>query len=134
MSNIVFLSTPQVEKIHDEQIELHGGLPGVRDRNMLESAVSAPKATFDAEFLHKTIYEMAAAYFIGLASNHAFNEGNKRTATMSVFVFLYMNGVYLEIDDDELVEYAVRVVTERLSNQTIAKYLEDHAVAYQRKS
>jgi death-on-curing protein len=112
MENIVFLTTKQVLEIHDEQIELYRGLPGVRDQNLLESAVAQPLASFFGEPLHKSIYEMATAYFISLAKNHAFNDGNKRTASLTVFTFLYMNGLLLQVDEDELVAYTLLIATE----------------------
>ncbi len=128
MLKITFLSINQVIQIHDAQLEISGGgLPGLRDYNLLDSAVAAPKATFGAEFLHKDIFAMAAAYFLSLAKNHAFNDGNKRTAVSTTTTFLQMNGVSLDIDDDELVNFAVRVASEKVSNQEIAAFLKDHA-------
>ncbi len=129
MFQITFLSTPQVEQIHAFQLECNGGgLPGLRDRNLLESAVAAPKATFDGEFLHKDIFAMAAAYFLSLAKNHAFNDANKRTAVSVSTTFLQINGIGLEVSDDELVEFAVRVASEKISVQEIAEFLEKHAI------
>ncbi len=129
MYEITFLTVKQVIEIHEFQL-LHngGGLPGVRDVGLLESAVAAPLATFDKEFLYKGIFEMAAAYFLGLAKNHAFNDGNKRTAVAAVTIFLQMSGIGLVINEDDLVEFTVRVASEKIENQEIATFLEAHAV------
>ncbi|MCA9801982.1 MAG: type II toxin-antitoxin system death-on-curing family toxin [Cyanobacteria bacterium HKST-UBA02] len=126
MVTIVFLSRPEVESLHDEQIELYGGNPGVQDENMLESAIAAPKATYDGRFLYKSIHEMAACYFFGLANNHGFYNANKRTAAIATYVFYQVNGWELEIDNEELVEFAVQVVTEKTTRQEITEFFEKH--------
>lgn len=70
---------------------------------------------------------MAAAYFLSLAKNHAFNDGNKRTAVSTTATFLQLNGIGLEVDEDELVNFAVRVASEKISNEVIATFLEERA-------
>lgn len=128
MFKITFLSTPQVIQIHDLQLEIHGGgLPGIRDHNLLESAVSAPRATFAAEFLHEDVFAMAAAYFLSLAKNHAFNDGNKRTAVSAATTFLQLNGIALATEEDELVTFAVRVASEEIATEEIAAFLRKRA-------
>lgn len=128
MLKITFLSTLQIIQIHDLQIEIHGGgLPGIRDHNLLESAVCAPRATFGQEFLHRSVFTMAAAYFLSLAKNHAFNDGNKRTALSATTTFLQLNGIALQVDDDELVAFTVRIASEKTTNEEIAAFLENHA-------
>lgn len=62
MRNILFLTLAEVVDIHSNQIELYRGLPGVRDINLLSSAIALPHASFHGEYLHNDIYEMAAAY------------------------------------------------------------------------
>lgn len=131
MQNIIFLSTSEVVEIHDLMIAEYGGLPGTRDNNLLESAVGAPKQCFDGYFLNKDIFEMAATYFRSLATNHAFNEGNKRTAAFCAFVFLHKNGYLLELEEDELVEYAIKVTTQKPSREEIAAFLRGNASVMQ---
>lgn len=128
MLKLTFLSVEQVIRIHDVQLEVNGGgMPGIRDLNLLESAVFAPKATLGTKFLHKDIFAMAAAYFFSLAKNHPFNDGNKRTAVSATATFLLLNGTVLEVDDDELVDFAVWVASEEVANQDIAEFLKEHA-------
>jgi len=69
----------------------YGGKPSLRDEKLLESALES-EATFEGEYLHKSIYEMAAAYGFHLCKNHPFIDGNKRIALIALFTFLYVNG------------------------------------------
>lgn len=129
---ITFLSREQVESLHDELIESFGGLPGIKNENMLESAIAAPRATMFGEFLHKTVHEMAGAYLFSLANNHGFNDGNKRTAAHCVSTFYLMNGYRLVIETDEWVEFVVTLASpQKPSKQAIADFLKAHVVACQ---
>lgn len=80
-----------MEAIHREVLAAHGGMPGLRDRPLLEAAVAAPQATHGGEALIKDVFEVAAAYLFYLCSNHPFNDGNKRTALAASLVFLEAN-------------------------------------------
>lgn len=75
-----FINSELVLKIHERQISKFGGSLGIRDQNLLESALAQPKATFGGQLLHSTIYEQAAAYLFHLTMNYPFIDGNKRTA------------------------------------------------------
>lgn len=86
------LTVDIVEELHDEAIRLFGGLDGVRDRALLESAVAAPQATFDGESVFSDIIDVAAAYLFYLCRNHPFLDGNKRAALGACIVFLRLNG------------------------------------------
>lgn len=76
----LFLTLDEVLEIHQQQIDLYGGSHGLRDPGALESAVATPQCTFGDEYLHTTIWEMAAAYLYHLVENHPFIDGNKRSA------------------------------------------------------
>lgn len=90
---IRFLSVDDVLTIHANTIDHEGGSPGLRDPGLLESAVLMPQQRFGGEYLHPGIPEMAAAYMFHIAQNHAFHDGNKRTAVLAALVFLSANGV-----------------------------------------
>jgi death-on-curing protein len=90
---IRFLSLDNVLHIHDDTLREEGGSSGVRDWGLLESAVEMPQAMFDGEYLHRGPAAMAAAYLYHLCRNHAFIDGNKRTAALSAVLFLALNGV-----------------------------------------
>ena len=81
-----------VKAIHEEVLAAHGGMTGLRDEALLESAVAAPQASFSGELLIKDLIEIAAAYLFYLCRNHPFNDGNKRTALATCLVFLETNG------------------------------------------
>jgi death on curing protein len=86
------LDAEAVLAIHAEVLAAHGGLPGVRDRGLLESAVAAPRASFGGKPLIDDPIETAAAYLFYLCRNHPFADGNKRTALATALVFLEANG------------------------------------------
>ena len=105
---------PTVEaviSIHSEVLAAHGGSPGMRSRELLESAVAAPQATIMGSPLISDPIEIAAAYFFYLCSNHAFVDGNKRVALATCLVFLSENGLLkndtLDIDEWENLTLAV---------------------------
>ena len=100
MSDPEFLTLDEVLGIHADQIRRYGGTAGLRDLSLLQSALSMPQATFDDEYLHGTLLEMAAAYLFHLARNHPFVDGIKRTALMCALVFLGLNGYRLEAGPD----------------------------------
>jgi death-on-curing protein len=86
-----FLTVAAVEAIHREVLAAHGGMPGLRDRTLLEAAVAAPQAAYGGEALIKDVIDVAAAYLFYLCRNHPFNDGNKRTALATCLVFLEAN-------------------------------------------
>jgi len=104
-----FLGLDEVLALHADQVERYGGAAGVRDLALLESAVAAAEASFDGDYLHGSLPEMAAAYHFHLAKNHAFVDGNKRVAAAALFMFLFLNHLELECTEDELVELTVGV-------------------------
>lgn len=88
---ISFLKLDDVFTLHAEQIARFGGDSGIRDLDLLKSALGTPEATYDGEYLHTDIYEMAAAYLFHICKNHPFVDGNKRTAYAAAFLFLGLN-------------------------------------------
>jgi death-on-curing protein len=87
------LTVAAVKAIHDEVLAAHGGAGGIRDETLLESAVAAPQATMTGQLLISDPIEIAAAYLFYLCRNHAFVDGNKRTALAASLVFLEGNGL-----------------------------------------
>ncbi|MHB9294263.1 putative death on curing protein [Hollandina sp. SP2] len=86
-----FLTLSEVLFILEDQIRNYGGIYGVRDINLLSSALYMPQSSFDGQYLHKTIPAMAAAYAFHICQNHPFVDGNKRIALASSLVFLDIN-------------------------------------------
>jgi death on curing protein len=95
--SIDFITLAEVIEIHKNQINIYGGEKGIRDINLLSSALALPRATFDGEYLCKNIFEMAAAYAYHICQNHPFIDGNKRAGLVTALVFLEFNGI--EIND-----------------------------------
>lgn len=89
--NCSHLTVDIVKALHDAALERHGGLQGIREEALLQSAVAAPQATFGGESPFADMVEVAAAYLYYLARNHAFLDGNKRTAMLAAIVFLRIN-------------------------------------------
>src|SRR4030042_1212330 len=97
-----FLTMSEVLTILQDQISRYGGKYGVRDITLLSSAIAMPESTFGGKYLHKDIYEQAAAYAFHICQNHPFLDGNKRTALASALVFLDINGIEIEDPNEEL--------------------------------
>ena len=116
MSEPEFLNLDDVLLIHEEQIEAYGGIRGIRDQGLLESAVMMPQASFGGEYLHTDLFEMAAAYAFHIAENQPFLDGNKRTALVSALVFLDLNGY--ELHDPEMKFYEAMI---SIANKTMNK-------------
>lgn len=92
MAEVIHLDVEQVLAIHAAVLTAHGGSEGLRDLALLESAVAAPQATYAGDPLLKGRVEIAAAYLFYLCRNHAFVDGNKRTALAACLMMLRLNG------------------------------------------
>ena len=122
----LFLTLEEVLAIHQDQIARYGGSAGLRDLRLLQSAIATPAVTFDGAFLHRTVIEMAAAYLFHIAQNHAFVDGNKRTALAAALVFLWINGLRIRADEDDLVELVLGVASGSRSKADVAVFLDRH--------
>lgn len=93
----IWLTRQVALAIHDEQLAVHGGAPGVRDDGLLDSALARPLNR--ASYGDPDVVELAALYAIAIARNHPFMDGNKRTAYVALETFLILNGCRLPVDD-----------------------------------
>lgn len=121
---MIYLSFEQIIELHDALIDKFGGLLGIRERGLLESALAAPMMAVFGEELHKTIYNKAAAYLFYIAKNHAFLDGNKRTAAAAALSFLRSNGKSPKYDVDNFLEFVVSVAEGQADLDTISNYFE----------
>ena len=121
-----FLARAVVEAFHAEQLRRHGGAVGLRDENALEAALARPanKATYGTP----TIHELAAAYVYGLARDHAFVDGNKRTAIVAAGTFLLLNGYGLTANDAELYTFTMGIAAGEIDEDGAAAFFRDHTV------
>jgi len=113
-----------VHAIHDEQIAEHGGLQDTRDITLLQSALARPQHLLD----YKTpdIADLAACYGYGIANNHPFNDGNKRTAFVVTELFLLMNGYELVADDATCVLTILKVADGSITETEFAKWIREY--------
>jgi len=121
----LFLTLDEVLGIHADQMRRYGGSAGLRDLGLLRSAVAMPETTFEGEFLHGTLFEMAAAYLFHIASNHPFVDGNKRTALMCALVFLGLNGQRLEAPPDSLYKLVAGIAAGGVDKSDVSVFLKE---------
>jgi len=123
MSSIRFLSLKQVLAIHKRMVMEFGGDTSVRDSGLLESAVMMPCARFEGKFLHDGIPAMATAYLFHICKNHAFVDGNKRTALATAEVFLLLNNMKLTATNDALEKVTIGVAEGSSSKTDVTTFL-----------
>jgi death-on-curing protein len=118
-----FLTLEDILEIHALQLDRYGGGEGIRDRGLLESAAAQPMATFDGEFVHNGLFEMAAAYLFHIVSNLPFIDGNKRTGLLSALVFLDLNGIIIDGETETLYDLTMAVAEGRADKTKITETL-----------
>jgi death-on-curing protein len=111
-----------VEAIHFDLVRAHGGMPGVRDEHLLESALARAQQRFAYEPT-TDLAGLAATYGHGLASNHPFNDGNKRIAFVTMGVFLGLNGYEIEAPEAEVVTVMLALAAGQLNEDELAAWL-----------
>jgi death-on-curing protein len=126
--NPFFLTLDDVLSLHEEQIRLFGGSAGIRQIDLLNSAMGNVEATFGEIFLHETLFEMAAAYLHGICRNHPFVDGNKRTAVAAALAFLGMNDIRVRANEDKFYDLVIGVAEKRISKAAVAVFLEENSV------
>lgn len=112
-------------QIHSVAIARFGGLDGVRDEGLLESALAQPFQTFGGMELYPSLAQKAARYAYGMASNHPFADGNKRTATAVMGVFLRLNGCCFKPMHNELLATMLGVAEGSISCEQLAGWIEE---------
>lgn len=123
----IFLTLDEVLAIHHKEVEKFGGLHGLRDLNLLESAVHRSQSSFMGEDLYITIFDKAAALMHSLLMNHAFIDANKRTSITSTAYFLHLNGYELKMEQAEVVEFALKVESKKMNLEQISNWLKEHS-------
>ena len=121
-----FLTIEDVLESHSEQIKNYGGSNDIRNIGLLESAIAQPEATFGGQFLHRDLFEMAAAYLFHIVQNHPFADGNKRVGLEAALLFLAINGVTVETSSDALIELVLQTAQGQTTKQQIADFLRAH--------
>lgn len=125
MGEPAFLSLEDILFIHQQEIQVSGGEPNIRDKEAIKACVDSPKASFGGDYL-QDLFGMAASYISCLAMRHPFVDGNKRTALASALTFLYLNGYTIEESyDEELAELVLNFLTKKIQKETIAEYFKN---------
>ena len=129
------MNTPNIQFTIQDIYELHTQLentfvltPGVRDRNLLASAVNTPFQTFMGNDLYPSIYDKSAQLCYGIANNHPFTDGNKRTALHSMYVYLIVNGYDIIATQQDVENLIINVAAGRMHNTELSKWLQENTV------
>lgn len=124
MRNWIWLQRDVMLAVHDEQLDEHGGLSGVRDMGLFESAIEPPKNL--AAYESPDAADLAASYGFGLAKNHPFSDGNKRTAYVAMELFLVLNGYQLSSSDADSVLTMLQVTSGDMSEKKFAQWIRNN--------
>lgn len=123
---IKFLDKETILTFHKDQVKTYGGKQGLRDEGLLESALAQPQASFGGEYVHSSIFEMAAAYGFLICKNHPFFDGNKRTALVAMYTFLFVNGYRLQANKKSLYAVIMDLANGKIKKEELAKFLEEN--------
>ena len=123
----IWVADSVVLAIHEAQLAEHGGIAGIRDEGLLSSALARPQ-NLEAYGDDPDVAALAAAYAFGIARNHPFLDGNKRTAFVVMELFVNLNGRSLEADDTDCIATMMALAAGDLSEKTLAKWLREHIV------
>lgn len=123
---MIVLSKQQIIAMHHTLIVETGGLDGLRDEGLLDSAIAAPFQTFDSTELFQSIQQKAARLACGLVQNHPFLDGNKRIAAHTMLVFLALNGISLFYTQDELTSVFLKTAAGEVDYDDLLQWVIDH--------
>jgi death-on-curing protein len=129
MDDPVWIGHELALAVHSRQLAEHGGADGVRDEGLLESALGRPRNRFAYEDPTPTTVELAASYAFGIARDHAFIDGNKRTAAVVCETFLALNGLELDATDLELYPVFMALAAGTMTEAELAAWLAGHVKA-----
>jgi death-on-curing protein len=127
-----WITRPQVEAIHDAQLAQHGGLAGIRDAGALESALGRPMHRWHYG-MSSDVADCAASYGFGVAKNHPFADGNKRTAFVTMATFCQLNGLTVIAPEADVVHTMVAVADGGVSEDELAAWLRANTSKPRRK-
>ncbi len=120
------LNERQVLRMHEQLLAQTGGMPGVRDEGLLQSALEAPFQSFDGDDIYPSIQQKAARLGYGLIKNHPFLDGNKRIGTHVMLVFLCLNGIELDYTQKELEDIILSVAASEVGSDDLLRWLLQH--------
>ena len=124
MSEPVWLTVEIAIAVHEMQLAEHGGPAGIRDRGMLESALGRPQNKF--AYGETDLAVLAAAYGYGMARNHPFIDGNKRTSLMAIYTFLGVNDVEFIVSEADFAAIILDLAAGHVSEESLARWIRDN--------
>ena len=124
MSEPFWLTRRMIIAIHDEQLAIHGGAGGSRDEGMLDSALDRPRNKWSYE--GADLPELAAAYAFGIARNHPFVDGNKRTSLLALYTFLGVNSIDFVVPEAEAAAIILSLAAGEVSEQSLVRWIRDN--------
>lgn len=127
MTNINFISKRIVLYFHEQLIQIYGGTPGIRDENLLDSALAQPRLSHEGSYLHDSLFEMAAAYGYHICKNHPFVDGNKRTSLVVMDTFLQKNGYEITASEKEAYKIIMALASGEISKKELCEWLEENS-------
>ena len=124
MNEPEWLTISMIVAIHDEQLVIHGGLPGMRDSALLESALVRPRNKWAYE--NSELPELAAAYGYAIAKNHPFLDGNKRTSLLAIYTFLGINNVDFVVPEADAAAMIFALAAGEVSEESLTRWIRDN--------
>ena len=128
-----FIPDEIVLTIHTDLLQRYGGAAGLRDQNLLESALAQPKVTIGGKYANKTLFDKAAAYGFHVCMNHPFVDGNKRVAFVLMDVFLQKNGWEIIAQEEETYSMMMSLASGKINKAQLSSWLKEHSSKSPRK-
>jgi len=124
---IQFIPKDVVLTVHADLLQRYGGQPGVRDIRLLDSALAQPKMTFGKKYVHKSIFDKAAAYGFHVCKNHPFIDGKKRVAFVLMDIFMQKNGWEIVASEEEAYKTMTNLASGKLTKSQLSNWLKEHS-------
>lgn len=125
-NKLLYLSFDEIIQLHKKEIDIFGGSHGIRDRNLLYSAIGQADLFLFGEPFYKDAYIIAAVYAYHIIKNHPFVDGNKRTGILVSLIFLQMNNVNLVATKDEIYNLAIDIAASRINKDDVIQFFKEH--------
>ena len=123
---MIFFESEQVIKLHSSLIAKTGGMDGIRDEKLLDSALKSPFQTFDGNELYPDIFDKASQLCYSLVENHPFADGNKRIGVHLTLLFLKLNNENIEYSQAELIDFGLNIASGKMNKDDIKAWFLTH--------
>ena len=123
---MIFFESEQVINLHSSLIAKTGGMDGIRDENLLDSALKSPFQTFDGNELYPDIFDKASQLCYSLVENHPFADGNKRIGVHLTLLFLKINNENIEYSQAELIDFGLNIASGKMNKDDIKAWFLNH--------